>query len=328
MKSNTHNGWRIVLFVIAVALLSSFTYATNTGTMIYFNILDHDAPTVTLDAPSDDHNSSSDSMTFNWTAYDETDTTLTCNITMNGIVRANNIQALNSTMTSANIGGLTSGVYYWNITCWDDNNNRNTSETRNMTLNITLPPPGPSGGGGGNRGELHLTEEGCEEVWLCTAWTSCTNNMQSRSCYESKGCGTADNIPTRQQTCMASKEAQENITESMTESMTDSMTEGADISAYDIRDSSGSSLTLLDTEIMNRIQTDDAETGSGRDLITGEAIARHPYTRPNQIYALPTALLLALLVALILSSLDRPKWKRRHRTKQRNKNHKEHCRKQ
>src|SRR3989344_2172981 len=43
----------------------------------------------------------------------------------------------------------------------------------------------------------------CIESWSCTAWSSCTNNSQSRTCTDSNNCGTTTNRPPLTQSCTA-----------------------------------------------------------------------------------------------------------------------------
>ncbi len=70
---------------------------------------------------------------LNFTAYDNLDSLLSCNITINGAVASSGINATNSTLTQQNLS-VVDGVKYWNVTCVDDAGNSNTSETRNFSL--------------------------------------------------------------------------------------------------------------------------------------------------------------------------------------------------
>lgn len=66
---------------------------------------------------------------LNYTVIDNIDSNLTCNITVNSIVESANIPSLNNTLTSKAVP-LLDGYKQWNVTCWDDAGNANTSETR------------------------------------------------------------------------------------------------------------------------------------------------------------------------------------------------------
>ena len=41
----------------------------------------------------------------------------------------------------------------------------------------------------------------CQESWSCSAWSACTNGAQTRTCTDSKNCGTIANKPAETQTC-------------------------------------------------------------------------------------------------------------------------------
>ena len=47
--------------------------------------------------------------------------------------------SLNNTPTNITINNFADGTYQWNITCWDDSINSNTSETRSFTVDATGP---------------------------------------------------------------------------------------------------------------------------------------------------------------------------------------------
>jgi hypothetical protein len=76
---------------------------------------------------------------FNWTAIDVLDTILQCNLTIDGITRLPNLWVTNRTpkrdyvLTSV----LSQGEHSWNVTCWDQLRNTNTSELRKF--NLTYP---------------------------------------------------------------------------------------------------------------------------------------------------------------------------------------------
>ncbi len=42
----------------------------------------------------------------------------------------------------------------------------------------------------------------CQESWSCSAWSACTNGAQTRTCTDSKNCGTIANKPAETQTCL------------------------------------------------------------------------------------------------------------------------------
>jgi hypothetical protein len=46
----------------------------------------------------------------------------------------------------------------------------------------------------------HQLEE-CKENWVCSDWSSCTGNQQTRECVDESSCGTAENKPAEIQSC-------------------------------------------------------------------------------------------------------------------------------
>ena len=101
--------------------------------------LDTTKPSITLHNPADGNTSSSTSFNFNWTATDNIDSNLTCNLTINGVVNVSSINSLNATPTNYTISGFAEGVYHWNMTCWDDGVNVNTSATWTFTVDANPP---------------------------------------------------------------------------------------------------------------------------------------------------------------------------------------------
>ncbi len=102
-------------------------------------ILDRTKPSVVLNYPPNNYNSSSGTINFNWTAYDNMDAILVCNLTINGTVYASNINSPNATPVNYTVSGLSDGHYSWNVTCIDNANNKNTSETRTFTVDSVKP---------------------------------------------------------------------------------------------------------------------------------------------------------------------------------------------
>ncbi|MFH1290290.1 MAG: hypothetical protein ABIH92_02675 [Nanoarchaeota archaeon] len=106
------------------------------GTPRTFTV-DKTVPNVTLNLPANDTTSNSSSVSFNFTVIDNLDTSLTCNLSIDG-VSDDNIVAANGSLINRPISGLTDGEKYWNVTCWDDAGNSNISET--WLVNITEYP--------------------------------------------------------------------------------------------------------------------------------------------------------------------------------------------
>ncbi len=94
-------------------------------------------PSIVLQAPSNSGTSLFSDVLFNFTVTDTFDSSLNCNLTINGVVR-DMFVANSGNLTSRLISNLTDGLKYWNVTCVDDTLNSNTSST--WTVNITEYP--------------------------------------------------------------------------------------------------------------------------------------------------------------------------------------------
>ncbi len=109
---------------------------------------DNSSPSVTLNYPPGGVVTSNTSFNFNWTAVDSFDDNLTCNLSVDGVVNATNVSSLNNTPANYTVSGFSDGLHEWNVTCWDDALNVNTSETRNFSVDAVEPgvtlnyPPG------------------------------------------------------------------------------------------------------------------------------------------------------------------------------------------
>ena len=92
--------------------------------------IDSIPPFIILNAPINNFNMTSTNLIFNWTAIDNLDSGLKCNLTINGIVNVSSVESLNGTPANVTIAGINDGNYTWNVTCWDNSSNSNISETR------------------------------------------------------------------------------------------------------------------------------------------------------------------------------------------------------
>ncbi|MBW2988171.1 hypothetical protein KY318_01560, partial [Candidatus Woesearchaeota archaeon] len=108
-------------------------------TLHCFNVLlDTIPPTIVLNFPDNNYNTTSTAINFNFSATDSNSENLTCNITVNGIVVAENLIATNATPYNKTVSSLDLGTSFWNVTCKDQAGNTNTSVTRFFTI-ITYP---------------------------------------------------------------------------------------------------------------------------------------------------------------------------------------------
>ena len=114
--------------------------AGNVGNSNVKNItVDYTKPSIILNYPNAAQVFEIISIEFNFTAIDNLDTNLTCNLTIGGVVNRSSIAAPNGTITNLTIGGFNEGIHLWNATCTDDSLNTNVSPTRNFT--VSLGPP-------------------------------------------------------------------------------------------------------------------------------------------------------------------------------------------
>jgi len=100
--------------------------------------IDLSGPNITLNLPVNELNTSVDSINFSWKMYDNFDSNISCNLSVNGIVLGINLTNSTGNLTNYTIYNLTEGYNFWNVTCIDFVNNTNTSVMYNFTV-IKLP---------------------------------------------------------------------------------------------------------------------------------------------------------------------------------------------
>jgi len=112
--------------------------------------IDTTEPAVTLNSPGNDSTFTSSSVNFNWTATDNIDTDLLCNLTIDGTVDQSNIASTSGQPEKYTITEIPDGLHYWNVICWDTSDNANASQTYNFSIDATVPqinftmPPTPA----------------------------------------------------------------------------------------------------------------------------------------------------------------------------------------
>jgi PGF-pre-PGF domain-containing protein len=112
------------------------------GASAFTVVRDNTNPSIpTLNDPANNSNQTSASFNFNWTAIDELDTSLLCNITLDGATFATNLTSANNTATNltVNQNNITQGSHTWSVTCRDDASNSNTSLTFAFTYDSAAP---------------------------------------------------------------------------------------------------------------------------------------------------------------------------------------------
>ncbi len=104
------------------------------GSFDWIRYDDIKSPNISLVKPIDEHISKNTSFNFNWTVTDNKDRTLLCNITINNRINSSLISSSNRMATNLTIINFQPGEYNWNVTCWDDFWNQNTSRTNTFVV--------------------------------------------------------------------------------------------------------------------------------------------------------------------------------------------------
>lgn len=100
--------------------------------------IDLTPPAITLNSPDNDTGvDANNNILFNWTSVDTLDTLLTCDLIVDGVVEKNDVLTTSGFPSTESISGLSLGPHSWNVTCWDQVDNTNTSKTR--IFNYTYP---------------------------------------------------------------------------------------------------------------------------------------------------------------------------------------------
>jgi len=79
-----------------------------------------------------------ETVTFNWTAYDGVDDSLVCDLYVNKTKRVSGFDSPNGTAVNTTLFGFTDGQFFWNVTCYDNTTRSNTSSVYNFTIQV--PP--------------------------------------------------------------------------------------------------------------------------------------------------------------------------------------------
>lgn len=103
------------------------------NTNLYF---DTQAPSIVLNEPTNNSLVEIFTLLFNFTATDDHDSLLSCNLSIDGVVEAENVSATSGVKKSV-LTTISSGLHDWNVTCVDDAGNRGFSNT--FSFNMTQP---------------------------------------------------------------------------------------------------------------------------------------------------------------------------------------------
>ncbi len=166
---------------IKTTLVNSSTFSTG----LNLTITDS-PPTITFVAPTpqDGNVSKQDDIQANVSASDDVGIS---NITIYLYNGTNFLVGSKSTASSPllffDFVNLDDGIYYLNATVNDTTGHLVSTGTRKITINATII-------------------SSCTENWNCTSYSVCSNGNQSRTCTDSKNCGTNSTKPSLIQACV------------------------------------------------------------------------------------------------------------------------------
>ncbi|MGB9748525.1 MAG: CARDB domain-containing protein, partial [Candidatus Woesearchaeota archaeon] len=100
--------------------------------------VDRTPPNITLIYPGNEQTINETFVNFNFIASDNFAFIIRCNITIDNDVIESNISVQSGTSVNITVTNFEDGIHYWNVSCWDNVNNINYSETR--WFNISVPP--------------------------------------------------------------------------------------------------------------------------------------------------------------------------------------------
>ncbi|MDD5340163.1 MAG: right-handed parallel beta-helix repeat-containing protein [Candidatus ainarchaeum sp.] len=100
-------------------------------------------PIVTLSSPANNSALTPGTLTFTFTAVDDTSAILNCSVFLDGASNQTNSSVLNGTPTSFVITGIALGGHNWSVACTDSSANTGTSELRDFSrvAEPSSPPP-------------------------------------------------------------------------------------------------------------------------------------------------------------------------------------------
>ncbi|HSU72985.1 MAG TPA: alpha/beta fold hydrolase, partial [Candidatus Binatia bacterium] len=107
------------------------------------------------------------------------------------------LSAYNITLAPGTTGTVTlsltdedvTGAYAVTVTAVLSTDSSINATTGTITTTVNAPP---ANGGGATP---------CDESWSCTAWSTCTNYLQGRTCTDANNCGTTQSKPAESQSC-------------------------------------------------------------------------------------------------------------------------------
>lgn len=110
-------------------------------------------------------------------------------------IRNINEQCDGSDLAGSTCTSVLGAGYTGSLACFSQCNFNTASCTAPVA---EVAPTGGNGGGGGSGGG---SAGSCAENWVCSEWNTCTNGVQSRTCTDSKKCGTVKIKPVLKRDC-------------------------------------------------------------------------------------------------------------------------------
>jgi len=100
--------------------------------------VDTTPPVVILSTPANGYTSDSTTVTFNFTATDDTSAAMSCSVYLDGILNYTNSSVLNNT-PAVSTKTLALGIHNWSVVCSDQAGNTNSPDTWNFTVADNCP---------------------------------------------------------------------------------------------------------------------------------------------------------------------------------------------
>jgi len=134
---------------------------TNSSNSWWFTA-DTQNPSINLNLPGDNFNTSSQTTDFNFTATDNISPTMNCSLYINDTYEQSNASTNNNTLTNLQETGIVEGSHNWTIKCKDLAENEGTSATRDFYIDLTDPTDNDP------TDESYLQDSGATIDWILT----------------------------------------------------------------------------------------------------------------------------------------------------------------
>lgn len=118
----------------------NITLLENSLTSFFTLQSDSVTPNLSINAPANNTNFTT-TVNFNFTAYDDSASTLDCKLYLDSTLNSTNSSTLNNTLTNFEVTGISQGNHTWYITCADSASNTNTSDIYFFNVDISGPTP-------------------------------------------------------------------------------------------------------------------------------------------------------------------------------------------